>query len=257
VPSRRTELTGVAEATRVAELTRPAELTRLDEPARAATRRRGGGRRRWARIAAAAVAVALLAGCTAANANSGAGEAGSPDPPEPRARTVTVVGDSLTVLGEQAVRSALSDAGWWAALDAFPGRTTGTQMDALRAAADRGNDATLIELGTNDALRVSRGELSVSQAEADIVAALDLFGDRCVVWVIPDRDPERRGADAGAAIDAIVKREAARRPALHVADLAVVLAAHPEYLVADRVHLTVDGYEALADLMARTLQACD
>jgi lysophospholipase L1-like esterase len=237
--------------------TRSQVPSRPPEPTRPSTLRRGPARRRWARIAATAVAVALLAACTAANANSGA--SGGPDrgSAEPSAKTVTVVGDSLTVLGEQAVRSALSDAGWWAALDAFPGRTTATQMDALRAAVSRGNDATLIELGTNDALAVGRGELSLHQADADIVEALDLFGDRCVVWVIPDRDPERNGLSAGAAIDAVVKREAGRRANLHVADMSVVLAANPDYLVADKVHLTGEGYEALADLMATTLQSCD
>ncbi len=201
-------------------------------------------------VVAAAISIGLLAGCTAANASSGR----PADPPPPR--TVTVVGDSLTVLGEPAVRSALSDAGWFAALDAFPGRTTSTQMDALRAAASRQNDATVIELGTNDALAVARGEVSLHQADDAIVTALDLFPDRCVVWVIPDRDPERKGQAAGASIDAVVTREAARRSNVHVADLASVLEEHPEYLVADKVHFTGEGYEALGAVMADALAAC-
>ncbi|MGZ4692649.1 MAG: GDSL-type esterase/lipase family protein [Acidimicrobiales bacterium] len=196
------------------------------------------------------MSLGLLAGCTAAGASAGR----PADPPAPR--TVTVVGDSLTVLGEQAIRSSLSDAGWFAALDAFPGRTSGTQMDALRAAAGRDNDATVIELGTNDALGVAHGTLSIVRADADIVRALDLFPDRCLVWVIPDRDPERRGVATGTQIDAIVRREAAHRPNLHVADLASLLSAHPDYLVPDRVHLTLDGYEALGQLMADALGAC-
>jgi len=194
--------------------------------------------------------MALLAGCAAANASSGR-EDGPPSP-----RTVTVVGDSLTVLGEQGIRPALSDAGWFAALDAYPGRTTATQMDALRAAAARQNDATIIELGTNDALAVARGELSIQQADADIVAALDLFHGRCVVWVIPDRDPERQGAATGTQIDAIVRREARHRSNVHVADMASLLSSHPDFLVYDRVHLTGEGYEALGALMADALGAC-
>jgi len=202
-------------------------------------------------MAAIVAALALATGCAAADASSGR----PADTAAPR--TVTVVGDSLTVLGEQPVRSALSDGGWFAALDAFPGRTTATQMDALRAAAARENDATVVELGTNDALAIARGERSLAQVDADIVAALDLFGDRCVVWVIPDRDPERKGIDAGAQVDAVVTREAAHRDTVHIADLAAVLDHHPEYLVADRVHLTGEGYEALGALMADTLSSCD
>ncbi len=213
-------------------------------------------RRRLGTFAAIALALTVLAGCTAANASSGR----PVDPSVPTAaagpRTTTVVGDSLTVLGEQPVRTALSDAGWFAALDAFPGRTTATQMDALRAAAARENDATVIELGTNDALAIAHGERNFTQVDADIVRALDLFGDRCIVWVIPDHDPERRGVNAGAGVDAIVAREASRRENLHIADLAAILADHPEYLVPDRVHFTGEGYEALGALMAKALSAC-
>jgi len=210
-------------------------------------------RLRHARALVLVLVVAVLAGCTAANASAG----GSSRPPEPVGpRTVTVVGDSLTVLGDQPIRAALTGSDWWAALDAFPGRTTGTQMDAIRAAAHRDNDATVIELGTNDALAIARGELSIVEADADIVAALDLFPDRCVVWVIPDRDPERHGAATGTEIDAVVRREAAHRANLHVADLSALLSSHPEYLVPDRVHFTVDGYEALGRLMATALEAC-
>jgi lysophospholipase L1-like esterase len=201
-------------------------------------------------IAASVAALAVVAGCASAGASSGR----PAEPPSPR--TLTVVGDSLTIQGEKPVRSALSDAGWFAALDAFPGRTTATQMDTLRAAAARANDATIVELGTNDALAIARGGRTLAEVDADIVAALDLFGDRCVVWVIPDRDPERKGVDAGAEVDAVVTREAARRSTVHVADMATVLDRHPDYLGPDRVHLTGEGYEALASVMADAMTAC-
>ncbi len=202
-------------------------------------------------IAASAVALALVAGCARADASSGR----PAEPPSPR--TLTVVGDSLTIQGEKPMRSALTDAGWFAALDAFPGRTTAAQMDTLRAAAKRSNDATVVELGTNDALAIARGERTLAQVDADIVTALDLFGNRCVVWVIPDRDPERKGVDAGAQVDAVVTREAARRDTVHVADMAAVLDRHPDYLGPDHVHLTGEGYEALASVMADAMTACD
>lgn len=213
-------------------------------------------RRRRTTLAAVALALAAVTGCAAADASSGRPADVSVPAAPTGPRTVTVVGDSLTVLGEQPVRQTLSDAGWFAALDAFPGRTTATQMSALQAAAARDNDATVIALGTNDALAIAHGERSFRQVDADIVEALDLFGDRCVVWVIPDRDPERHGVEAGAGVDAIVAREASRRDTVHIADLAGVLDAHPEYLDTDKVHFTGDGYEALASLMADALSAC-
>ena len=46
------------------------------------------------------------------------------------------------------------------------------------------------------------------------------------------------------------------RPEFHVADMAAVLDRHPEYLGPDRVHLTGEGYEALATVMADALSAC-
>lgn len=213
-------------------------------------------RRRLGTLMAVTLALTVLAGCTAANASSGRSVDVSVPAAAPGPRTTTVVGDSLTVLGEQPVRAALSDAGWFAALDAFPGRTTATQLDALRAAAARENDATVIELGTNDALAIAHGERTFAKVDADIVRALDLFDDRCIVWVIPDHDPERKGVNAGAGIGAIVAREASRRDNLHIADLAATLDDHPEYLVPDRVHLTGAGYEALGALMADALSAC-
>ena len=94
-----------------------------------------------------------------------------------------MVGDSLTVLGDQPIRAALTGSDWWAALDAFPGRTTGTQMDAIRAAAHRDNDATVIELGTNDALAIARGELSI--VEADGTATTIILGPDLVAGQRP------------------------------------------------------------------------
>ena len=210
-------------------------------------RERRGPRGLWAKVSAVSIGVALVAGCAVADASS-------PRPPSSKPR-VTVVGDSLTVLGHDQITSAL-DPGWLVTIDAFPGRTTGTQLAELAFAARRDEAATIISLGTNDALGVAYGRLSLDQARADISSALDLFGDRCVVWVIPDRDPERHGVGAGAEIDSLVRSQAAGRPNVHIADLAAVLGDHPEYFATDHVHLTADGYRALARLMAETVATC-
>jgi hypothetical protein len=209
---------------------------------------------RWPRprrrvVALVGLAVLLLSACQAASAVSPKAER-HVDP------HVHVVGDSLSLLGEQQIRPALIGEGWSPVFNAVPGSTTISQDTELYFAAPHRHPVTVVELGTNDAIQIALGNETLEQADATISAALDRFADRCVVWVNPDRDPQRRGADIGAQIDEILAREAALRPSLHIADFASVLAEHPEYLVADRTHLTTDGYRAMATLVATTLRAC-
>ncbi len=206
-------------------------------------------RRHLRQVVAVALAIVLATACTAAHATThSTGVAGDGH--------VTIVGDSLTLLGAPQIEDGLHQAGWLVTVAAYPGRTTGDQADWLRVAADRHNQATVVALGTNDALGLSRGHLTLDDARTAIVSALDRFTDQCVVWVIPDHDPERRGANRGSDIDAIVVGYAADHANVHVADMAAVLAAHPEYLGPDQVHLTDAGSGALADAMANSLAAC-
>jgi len=60
----------------------------------------------------------------------------------------------------------------------------------------------------------------------------------------------------GTRIAAELTAQAAKRPNLHIADFASVLADHPEYLLDDQVHLTDDGSQALADLMTDAIATC-
>jgi hypothetical protein len=173
-----------------------------------------------------------------------------------RHRSITLVGDSLSILGRNQIWTTLPHAGWSVEIDAYPGRTTGMQLGALRRAAARHQSATLVELGTNDALGLATGQITLAQEAADLAAAVDLFDRQCVVWIEPDHDPQRRGADEGTRLDALLAQEARRHPNLHVADFGTVLGAHPEYLVADRTHLTPAGYRQLASFMTQALRAC-
>jgi len=199
-----------------------------------------------------ATALAVVA-CSSASARAhGPGGAGSAE----HHRSITLVGDSLSILGREQVWATLPTAGWTVMIDAFPGRTTGMQLASLRRAASRHQPATLVELGTNDALALAAGLITPIQESADLSAAVDLFARQCVVWIEPDHDPQRRGADAGSRVDALLARQARLHPNLHLADFGSVLAAHPEYLVADRTHLTPAGYRQLASFMAQALDAC-
>jgi lysophospholipase L1-like esterase len=171
-------------------------------------------------------------------------------------RPLTVIGDSLTVLGRAPIRSALRDDGWDVLVDAFPGRTTADQIPAMKYAAADPRRTVIIELGTNDAIRVADGALTLDEVRATIAEALDLFASRCVVWVLPARDPQGSGADVGAAVGDELRAQAERRDGLHLADFAAVVDEHPDYLLDDATHLTDEGSQTLAELMVRTVRAC-
>ena len=141
-------------------------------------------------------------------------------------------------------------------IDAFPGRTIADQIPALTYAAGDARRAVIIELGTNDAVQVTKGQLETDAVLASIGRALDLFPERCVVWVVPGRDPEATGSRVGEAIAQELETQAARRPNLHLADFGAVLEDHPEYLLDDQVHFTDEGSQALAEIMAETARAC-
>ncbi|MGZ4704956.1 MAG: GDSL-type esterase/lipase family protein [Acidimicrobiales bacterium] len=206
------------------------------------------------RLRVALAPLALLA--LVVSTSTGCSKVSHPAAPAGPARPLTVVGDSLSVLGRAPIRAALGAAGWDVLIDAFPGRTTADQIPALTYAAGDPRRAVIIELGTNDAVQVAEGRLDQATVLATIGQALDLFPDQCVVWVVPGRDPQGEGARVGAAIGEELAAQAEHRPNLHLADFGAVLDEHPEYLLDDQVHLTDDGSRALAALMARAAAPC-
>jgi len=61
-------------------------------------------------------------------------------------RPVTVVGDSLSVLGTSEIRDVLRSAGWRPSVDAYPGVTVAASMDGLTKAAKKLDRPIVIEL---------------------------------------------------------------------------------------------------------------
>jgi hypothetical protein len=75
-----------------------------------------------------------------------------------------------------------------------------------------------------------------------VEGALSALGDIPVVWTtISHTNPALAAAWNGALADA-----ATRHPKLHVCDWATEVAAHPDYLARDHVHLTAPGYAAMS-----------
>ncbi len=172
-------------------------------------------------------------------------------------RPVAVVGDSLSVLGEHQIRQVLETAGWKVSMDGYPGVTTATQMPALEKTARAGRHPVVIELGTNDAHALDDGKTDAATERSTIGLALALFAPgQCLVWVNADANPSRPGGSGGRIVNDSLTAAAAGRPGTHIADLNAMLQAHPEYLLADGVHLTDDGSTALGHLMADALDAC-
>jgi len=172
-------------------------------------------------------------------------------------RPVTIVGDSLVVLGDRKIRDVLKPAGWRVTVDAYPGVTVTTQMPALTKAAGDRQRAIVIELGTNDTHAFAQGETDARAEGEEIHRALELFApSQCLVWVNADAEPSRPGGRGGKVVNDALAAAATSRPDLHVADLNAMLRAHPEYLLGDGVHLTDAGSTALGQLMANALNAC-
>jgi lysophospholipase L1-like esterase len=190
------------------------------------------------------VVLGLLASCSSSRAAG------------PSRTKVAMVGDSLAVLGDAEITDQVNQAGWNVSIDAFAGVNTLEQMPVLAKAAKGSSDVFVVELGTNDSHQLFKGETTPVAERAQIAAALDLLGPRCVVWINVDSDPKRPGGTGGAVVNAALAAEAARRDNLHIADLDALIAAHPEYLVSDDVHLTAEGSTALGRLIATRLEAC-
>jgi lysophospholipase L1-like esterase len=197
------------------------------------------------RVALAGIVVVVLAA-----------SCGSAKSAAPVGTKLAMIGDSLAVLGDAQITEQLERAGWKVSIDAFSGVTTQEQMPVLAKAAKGTSGAFVVELGTNDSHQLLRGETTAAAEQKQIAAALDLFGSGCIVWVNVDSDPARPGGTGGGLVNAALAHEAAQRSNLHIVDLGALLAAHPEYLVDDQVHLTGDGYTALGALIATQAEAC-
>jgi lysophospholipase L1-like esterase len=162
---------------------------------------------------------------------------------------VLVVGDSLTVGAHEYLRDDLTSAGWDEIdIDGASGRSVrmgfyGSPDSGLKAVDDL-RDTTadspdwIIALGTNDAI-----VYDPAQYRAIIEEMLDKIGaGHRVLWInvyLPN-DPERSALWN----DALGKHAVADPIELFVADWASYARQHPEWLNADGIHYTDDGYQA-------------
>jgi lysophospholipase L1-like esterase len=167
-------------------------------------------------------------------------------PASAAARGTFVVGDSLALGAKPYLADDLD--GWRIRTSAVVGRHTDAGIDALRA-AERLPATVAVSLGTNDDPRL------VDAFERYVKDVLRIAGtDRCIVWATI-----RRPAVAGTSYsgyNAVLARYARERDNFAIVRWKRMADRHPEWLAADGVHATADGYAARARAYARKLRDC-
>jgi hypothetical protein len=160
-----------------------------------------------------------------------------------RRGTVSLVGDSLNVGVEPYLEAALG--GWTIEADDVVGRSTATGLEHVRERGAALGRYVVISLGTNDPRD------GVDAFRADVAQVLDIAGERCVVWATIHRD-----GDAYAPFNDVLRGEAAANRNLRLVEWTSMLDSHPDWLAADGIHGTPDGYRARAAAIVAAMRGC-
>ncbi len=172
-----------------------------------------------------------LAACLALPAGAGA--------------SVLYVGDSLGVGTSPYLREQLD--GVAVSVDAKIGRPSSVGVEVLGATIAPGHEVVIFDLGTNDDPADPDG------LAADLEAAREIAGDRCLVVATLNRPPLN-----GVPIDGLnraVTSFASRAPNVELVDWHAAVADDPGMLI-DGVHADADGYALRASLFADAIGSC-
>jgi lysophospholipase L1-like esterase len=185
------------------------------------------------RIAACALVLAALVVVTRAAPPASAQAAGL---------RISVYGDSVLLGAAPALGAAL--AGNDVSIDAREDVSLLGSLGALSAARPGIGDVVVLDLGYNDGPDPAAWQDRIDQA----LATLD--GVPLVIWL-----GQSAWTDGRTAMNAQLVAAQAAHPNLQVVDWAGVVAAHPEYVYGDGVHLTPAGQQAMADLVKGRVDA--
>jgi hypothetical protein len=182
---------------------------------------------------------------------SGSPPAPPPPPPPPPSRAlahdVLVVGDSLAIGMQDALRAALP--GWNVEVDARIGRPL---AEGMRILAERREEPPILALSlfTNDDPRATR-------QLADAVRASAARPGGCAVWSTIVRPPYQ-GVPFTAANDTLERLAAdpALAPRLRLVDWHAIVVRSPSFVAPDGVHATPAGYRVRGELYARAIRDC-
>ena len=188
---------------------------------------------------AAALAIAVVVGLLAAACRSEGPVSGT---------KVLVVGDSLTKLSSDTVMATLEGDGWQPDIEATGGTTItywSTRIPFLVAISHP--DVVVVELGTNDC---SPSECPPIGPYIDEIMR-GIPRSTPVLWLNVQVDNPLSAKRKY--INFEIESAYARWPNLHLVDYAGRIDNHPEYHVADGLHLNDAGKQVLADLIRDSL----
>lgn len=154
-------------------------------------------------------------------------------------QALLVLGDSITVGARDAggLVDKLTEDGWIPDVVAEVGKTVPWAIDQVEQ-RDEVPRVVLVALGTNPSplLRDFADEVD------ELLDALRERGARTIAWIPPRAaEPERYAERVS------VLRAADDEGRLVLSDWDVLTEGHPEWFHTDGIHLSVDGYRALAD----------
>lgn len=160
--------------------------------------------------------------------------------------SVLVVGDSLAVGTEPALRAALPTLAVDA--DSSNGRTSAEGVAVLRDRLRPEHETVVFDLGSND------GPTAVALTASSLAAARELAAGRCLVVATLNHPPQ-----AGVSIDAqnaSIRRFAAATPGAALVDWHAAAQSTRGVLRPDGVHATAGGYALRGQLFAEAIQSC-
>jgi len=160
--------------------------------------------------------------------------------------TVLVVGDSLGVGADPALRAALPEAQIQS--DNRIGRPSVEGVSVLGELLAPEHDTVVFDLGTND------GNAAVAVTAGSLAAARQLTGNRCLVVATLNRPPL-----AGIPVDgqnSMIRQFAASTPNVVLVEWNDAAAGTPGVLQSDGVHATAAGYAYRGALFADAIRSC-
>jgi lysophospholipase L1-like esterase len=185
------------------------------------------------RRAAAVLVIGLLAGVVAACS------------PSVDSSRVLVVGDSILNQSVDPVRAALEQHGWAPITVAYGGTAIEQWVPALpNLVAEHDPSIVVIELGTNDCTSDVCPTL-----ETQINQVLDAVKPaQQVLWLNVQTTPDY--PSGAKQVNVALAQAAGSRPNVRIVDFSDDFAGHPEWLDQGGPHLTPDGQQAFARLIA-------
>jgi hypothetical protein len=177
-----------------------------------------------------------------------AGMALAPAAASAAGRSLLVDGDSLAEGTKAYIPHALP--GWRVRQSTAVSRHAYEGDDVMRSYGSRLPRVIHVSLGTND----DPGDLDgFRRAITDV---MKVAGERrCVVWANIVRPPYQGVSYRG--YNRVLADESSGRENLRVVNWKRLVRAHPEWLAADGVHVSAEGYRARAEAVARSVRRCN